>query len=144
MAFPIGNGDLTMDAQTASSLRTCRSGFTLVELLVVMAIMATLLSIAAPRYITSLELAKESALRTNLRVLREAIDRHRGDTGRFPASLDQLVEARYLRAIPEDPVTDSRVTWIVVPHPDGVTLGVYDVRSAAPGVARDGSAFSAW
>ena len=133
-----------MDTSSSASLGRDRSGFTLVELLVVMAIMATLLSIAAPRYIASLELAKESALRTNLRVLREAIDRHRSDTGRFPSSLDQLVEARYVRAIPEDPMTDSRTTWVMVPHPDGVTPGVYDVRSAAPGVARDGSVFALW
>jgi len=133
-----------MNTSSSASLGRGRSGFTLVELLVVMAIMATLLSIAAPRYIASLELAKESALRTNLRVLREAIDRHRSDTGRFPSNLDQLVEARYVRAIPEDPMTDSRTTWVMVPHPDGVTQGVYDVRSAAPGVARDGSVFALW
>lgn len=119
-------------------------GFTLVELLVVMAILAMLLSLAAPRYFDSLERAKEASLRTNLRMLRESIDKYRGDTGRFPESLQQLVDARYLRAIPADPVTDATTTWVLLPHPDGSTPGTYDVRSGASGASRDGSAFQTW
>jgi general secretion pathway protein G len=123
----------------------CRArGFTLIELLVVMAILATLLSIAAPRYFESVDRAKEAALRTDLRLLREAINKHRADTGRFPESLEQLTQARYLRAVPLDPITDSATTWAVVPHPDGKTPGVYDVRSGASSRARDGSAFASW
>jgi general secretion pathway protein G len=121
-----------------------RFGFTLIELLVVMAILATLLSIAAPRYFESLDRAKEAALRTDLRVMREAIDKHRADTGRFPESLQALVTQKYLRSIPVDPVTDNANDWVLVAHPDGQTPGVYDIRSAAPGVGRDGSAFSTW
>ena len=121
-----------------------RRGFTLIELLVVMAIMATLLSIAAPRFIASMDRAKESALRTNLRVLREAVDRHRADTGQFPDSLQRLAEARYLRAVPVDPLTDSAATWVLLPHPDGKTVGVFDVRSGAAGLARDGTPFGSW
>lgn len=68
-----------------------QGGFTLIELLVVMAILATLLSLVAPRYFDSVERGKEAALRTNLRMLREAIDKHRADTGRLPESLGQLV-----------------------------------------------------
>lgn len=119
-------------------------GFTLVELLIVMAILALLLSLAAPRYFDSLDRAKEASLRTNLRVLRESIDKYRGDTGRFPESLQQLVEGRYLRAIPADPLTDSATTWVLLPHPDGSTPGAYDVRSGAAGASRDGSAFQTW
>jgi general secretion pathway protein G len=119
-------------------------GFTLVELLIVMAILALLLSLAAPRYFDSLERAKEASLRTNLRMLRESIDKYRGDTGRFPESLQQLVDARYLRAVPIDPVTDSAATWILLPHPDGTTPGAHDVRSGAATVSRDGSAFQTW
>ena len=84
-------------------------GFTLIELLVVMAILATLLSIAAPRYFESLDRAKETALRTDLRLLREAIDKHRADTGRFPDSLQQLAEAlfsgvmKYQRSLKKTP-----------------------------------------
>lgn len=119
-------------------------GFTLIELLVVMAILATLLSIAAPRYFESVERAKEAALRTDLRMLREAIDKYRADTGRLPATLQSLANARYLRSVPIDPVTDSAMTWVVAPHSDGVTQGVFDVRSGAPGAGRDGTAYSTW
>lgn len=121
-----------------------RTGFTLIELLVVMAILATLLSIAAPRYFESVDRAKEATLRTDLRLLREAIDKYKGDRGQLPDSLQGLVDQRYIRAVPVDPVTDRATDWVLVPHPDGVTAGVYDVKSGAPGVARDGSSFTSW
>jgi len=121
-----------------------RRGFTLIELLVVMAVLAVLLSIAAPRYFESLDRAKEASLRTDLRMLREAIDHHLADTGRLPQTLQQLAEARYLRSLPPDPVTDTAATWVVVPHPDGVTPGVFDVHSGAQGVSRDGTPYSGW
>ncbi|MBX3475886.1 MAG: prepilin-type N-terminal cleavage/methylation domain-containing protein [Planctomycetes bacterium] len=121
-----------------------RSGFTLIELLVVMAILATLLSIAAPRYFESLDRAKEATLRTDLRMLREAIDKYRADTGRLPETLQSLAEARYLRTVPVDPITESDTTWVVKPHPDGTTPGVFDVHSGASGVGHDGKAYSAW
>ena len=119
-------------------------GFTLIELLVVMAILATLLAIAAPRYFESVDKAKETALRSDLRVMREAIDKHLGDTGHLPDSLQALVTTKYLRAIPIDPITDSVDNWVSVAHPDGQTPGVYNVRSGAPGVSRDGSAYATW
>ena len=119
-------------------------GFTLIELLVVMAILATLLTLAAPRYFESVERGKEAALRTNLRLLREAIDKHRADTGRLPESLEALAQARYLRAVPADPITERVDSWVVIPMPEGAMPGVYDVRSGAPGVARDGTAYASW
>lgn len=119
-------------------------GFTLIEILVVMAILATLLSLAAPKYFDSLERAQEAALRTDLRMFREAIDKHRGDTGRLPVSLEALVQARYLQAVPVDPITDRADTWIVVPSADVSVPGVFNVRSGAPGTARDGTAYSSW
>jgi len=119
-------------------------GFTLIELLVVMAILATLLSIAAPRYFESVDRAKETALRTDLRVLREAIDKYKGDRGQLPDSLQGLVDQRYIRAVPVDPVTDTASDWVLIPHPDGATAGVYDVKSGAAGQARDGSSFASW
>jgi len=132
-----------------------RAGFTLVELLVVMAIMAALLTLAAPRYFDSLERAKEAALRTDLRILREAIDKHRSDTGRLPLSLEQLVEARYLRAVPLDPITDRADTWVVVQDGTGSAvgnaagsvagaIGIADVHSGASGTARDGTLYGSW
>lgn len=118
-----------------------RRGFTLIELLVVMAIIATLLTIALPRYFASVERAKEAALRTDLREMRDALDKFYSDTGKYPATLEQLVTAKYLRAIPRDPITESSATWITVPPDDPAKGGVYDVRSGAPGRARDGTPF---
>jgi general secretion pathway protein G len=120
------------------------SGFTLVELLVVMAILALLLSLAAPKYFDSVDRAKEATLRTDLRLMREAIDKYRADTGRLPDSLDALVRARYLRALPLDPITDRHDTWVLVPSADGAAPGMHDVKSGASGLARDGTAFASW
>lgn len=121
-----------------------RCGFTLIELLVVMAIMATLLALAAPRYFGSADRAKEVALKTNLRLLREAIDKYRADTGVLPDTLGRLADARYLRAVPVDPMTDRADTWSTLAHPDGQTPGVFDVRSGAPGEAQDGTPYASW
>jgi general secretion pathway protein G len=121
-----------------------RRGFTLIELLVVMAILAVLLSLVAPRYFDSLDRAKEAALKTDLRLMREAIDKHRADTGRLPTNLEALAQARYLRAVPEDPITERADTWVLVPSQDVSLPGITDVRSGAIGAARDGSAFSSW
>ena len=120
------------------------SGFTLIELLVVMVIIATLLSIVAPRYFGSVDRAKEAALHTNLRILRDAIDKRMGDTGNYPDSLEQLVTEKYLRDIPLDPITDRYDSWILSPYPDKSKPGVYDVHSGATGSAQDGTLYSSW
>ena len=117
---------------------------TLIELLVVMAIIGTLLGLAVPRYFRSEDRARETALRHDLAVMREAIDRHHGDTGRYPASLDALVAARYLKRVPADPITGSAETWVVLPPADRDKGGVFDVASGAPGAARDGTPYAKW
>jgi general secretion pathway protein G len=120
-------------------------GFTLIELLVVLAIIAALLAIAAPRYFTSLDRARESALRETLFVMRDAIDKYHGDTGRYPGSINELIEKRYLRKLPPDPVTESTDTWIVVMPPAGAAARqVYDVKSGAPGEGSDGTPYADW
>ncbi|MBK9522299.1 MAG: prepilin-type N-terminal cleavage/methylation domain-containing protein [Rhodocyclaceae bacterium] len=119
-------------------------GFTLMELLVVLAIIATLLSLAAPRYMGSVNKAKEAVLRENLFSMREAIDKHFSDTGKYPASLNDLVTKRYMRRIPLDPIADSTTTWIVVPPADPQKGNVFDVKSGALGRSRDGDAFKDW
>lgn len=125
-------------------LRRMKSGFTLIELLAVMAIIATLLTFAAPRYIGSVDKSKESVLRENLATLRDVLDKHYADTGKYPAALDELVAKRYLRRMPVDPITDSDRTWIVVPPEDKEKGGVFDVHSGADGRARDGTSYRDW
>ena len=121
-----------------------RRGFTLIELLVVMAVIGLLLSLAAPRYFGSVDLAREAALRQDLAVMRDAIDKHFADTGRYPASLDELATRRYLRRVPVDPITERADSWVLVPPADAALGAVYDVGSGAPGTARDGSTYASW
>jgi len=120
-------------------------GFTLIELMVVMAIIATLLSLALPRYFGSIDKSKEVTLMQSLSVMRDAIDKFYSDNGRYPDQVADLVERRYLRAIPVDPVTESTETWIVIAPPANAALkgNVYDIRSGAQGKTRDGVEFSA-
>ena len=123
---------------------TGKRGFTLIELLVVMTIIALLLTIAVPRYFGSVDRAKESVLRENLATLRESLDKYYGDTGKYPATLGALVEQRYLRSIPVDPITDSAKPWVAIPPADPQKGGVYDVKSGARDQARDGTPYSDW
>lgn len=120
-----------------------RRGFTLIELMVVMAIIGTLLAIVAPRYFGSIEHARETALRQDLAVMREAISQFHGDLNRYPDNLDELVARRYLRSVPVDPITERSDTWVAVPHPDPNVPGMYDVSSGADGAARDGTPYQA-
>jgi general secretion pathway protein G len=121
-------------------------GFTLIELIVVMAVIALLVSIAAPRYVQSVERARESSLRSSLAVMRDAIDRFAADRGRFPESLDELVNTRYLRQLPEEPISGRRDNWVLLaPPPDSHLVGgLADVRSGAAGRAIDGSLYADW
>ncbi len=121
-----------------------RNGFTLIELLVVMAIIAMLLSLAAPRYFNSVDKSKEAVLRENLAMTRQALDKFFGDNGRYPDSLDDLVTKKYLRGLPMDPLTGSTSTWIIVP-PDGSDKGnVFDIKSGSPDKGMDGTAYKDW
>lgn len=121
------------------------AGFTLMELMVVMAIIASLMTLALPRYFHSVERSREAVLKHDLAAMRDAIDKFLADRGRYPATLEELAEKRYLRKLPVDPVTDSATSWVVVPPPatDG-REGVYDVRSGASGTSLDGEAYDSW
>ncbi len=120
-------------------------GFTLIELLVVLAIIATLLALAMPRYFQHVERSKEAVLKENLATTRQAIDQYHADKGVWPDSLDSLVDAHYLRAPPRDPVTDSTETWQLLPPPEQegeAAAGVYDLKSGAEGATRDGKPYA--
>lgn len=120
-------------------------GFTLIELLVVMVVLALLLTLATPRYFDHLQRAREAVLRENLATVREAIDRYHADRDRYPDSLEDLVQRRYLRALPMDPVVDANDRWILVPTPGGAATGaLYDIRSGATEVASDGTRYDSW
>ena len=119
-------------------------GFTLIELLVVMAIIATLLTIAVPRYFGSLDKSKEAVLKENLYQLRDAISKYHADKGKYPETLDLLASDKYLRKVPVDPITESALTWVPVPHEDPQKGGIVDVRSGAQGKASNGIEFATW
>ena len=137
MAHPIKIGNLIM-------LKAKKLGFTLIELLVVMAIIGTLLSVVAPRYFTSLQHAKETSLKHDLSIMREAISHFYGDMDRYPESMNELVLRKYLKGIPVDPITESNSTWLIVPPDDQTKSGVYDVMSGAEGVASDGTPYNTY
>jgi general secretion pathway protein G len=120
------------------------TGFTLIELLVVLAIIAVLLTLAVPRYFHGVDASKEAVLRENLRAVRDTLDKFRGDVGRYPDSLDELVERRYLRALPHDPLTQSSGTWELIAPADGSKGVVYDIKSGAVGTGSDGNAYRDW
>jgi general secretion pathway protein G len=121
-----------------------KTGFTLIELMVVLAVIATLLAIALPRYFSSLEKSREAVLQQNLVMMRETLDKYYGDKGKYPDALDELVSSKYLRTLPVDPITDSNATWIIIPPDLPEMGGVYDVRSGAKGVARNGTEYRNW
>ncbi len=123
----------------------CKKGFTLIELLVVMSVIATLLTIAVPRYFQHLERAREASLRESLAVMRDAVDKYRADTGRYPETIEELVAKRYLRKVPPDPITESADTWVIVPPPDEPgQRKVWDIRSGAEGQGQNGTDYSTW
>lgn len=119
-----------------------RAGFTLIEMLVVMSIVALLLTIALPRYFGALDKSRDAVLRENLQAMRVAIDRFHADRGRYPESLTELVSTNYLRVVPVDPVTESDKTWLLSDPPSTDAFGVYDVRSGAPGATKAGQPYA--
>lgn len=122
-------------------LHRFRRAFTLIEMLIVMAVVALLLTIALPHYFGSLEKSRDLALQENLKVLRVTLDRFFADKGRYPDTLEELVEQKYLRALPVDPITDSPRSWIPIQAKDSDIKGIADIKSGAHGLAKDGRAY---
>ena len=122
---------------TGGRCDACRRGFTLIEMLVVFSLLALLLSIAVPRFTAATKMAGEKARSQNMATVRDAIDKFRGDQGRYPTELAELVSRQYLRSIPIDPVTGS-TNWTAITPPGTLEPGVYDV--APPGQQGDSQA----
>lgn len=129
-----------MEAGTVTGKRKFH-GFTLIELLVVLALISLLAAMVAPMVGKSVPRAKESALRENLFVLRKTLDDYYADKGRYPATLQQLVDERYVRKIPVDPITSS--DWGLV-YSDAEPRGIVDLHSNAKAVASDGTIYESW
>ncbi|MDH5204653.1 MAG: type II secretion system GspH family protein [Hylemonella sp.] len=120
-------------------------GFTLLELLFVLVIVALLSSLVAPMLVGSIDQARESALKQDLHVMRQALDDYHADHGKYPAELAELVQRRYLRAIPVDPITQRSDSWTpVYAGGDSGARAIIDVHSGAAQAARDGSQYRDW
>ncbi|EQB3342908.1 prepilin-type N-terminal cleavage/methylation domain-containing protein [Acinetobacter baumannii] len=122
-------------------LNKTKRGFTIVELLVVLSVIALLLSIVTPRYLNKIEAGKEIALRQNLSVIRKSIDQYYSDQGEYPDKLNQLVEKHYLRAIPLDPIAEKH-EWDVVKEKQ--IGGIYDIKSTSQQIGSDNRVYSEW
>ena len=121
-----------------------REGFTLIELLVAMTIVALLLSIVTPRYFSSVDKAEESVLKQDLFLMREALDKFHADTGQYPNTLEDLINKKYLRKIPVDPITQSSTTWVLLPPASTEKGAIFDIKSGATGNGKDGTAYADW
>ena len=119
-------------------------GFTLVELLVVLAILALLLTLAVPRYFSSIERAKDAMLKQDLNVLRDSIDKYYADNGKYPILLEDLVDKKYIRQLPIDPITEKTNTWLITAPEPPLEGDIYDIHSGATGNAKDGSRYADW
>jgi general secretion pathway protein G len=124
--------------------RAASRGFTLIELLIVMAIIGTLLSIAVPRYFHALEHTRETVLKQDLAILREAIDKYYADLNDYPQQLPDLADKHYIRSVPLDPFTKLTATWTLIPSDDPDHAGIRDIHSGAADIASDGTAVASW
>ena len=128
--------------------RLRNDGFTLIELMIVLTIVAILVSIALPIADSAILRAREAVLKSNLHTLRTLIDHYTADKRKAPQTLDDLVTAGYLRALPKDPITNE-TDWQVVMEeasmfPDQLELGIYDVRSNSEATSSEGTPYSEW
>jgi general secretion pathway protein G len=126
-----------------------QSGFTLIELMIVMAMIGILITLAIPSFVGAIRHAREAALKEDLQTMRTAIDTYTMDKQKGPQSLDDLIQDGYLRAIPEDPMTRSKDTWVTESSDSMVSLdetepGITDVHSGSTDTGTDGQPYSSW
>jgi general secretion pathway protein G len=142
-------GRLSTDPNTVTGRLRSQSGFTLLELMVVMTIIVTLATVGTVQYRHSVVYAKEAVLKDDLFKMNDAIDQYFADKNQYPPTLDDLVSSGYLRALPKDPFTNETSSWVTVPsEPDPAnptaTPGIYQVKSGSDQAAMDGSKYSDW
>jgi general secretion pathway protein G len=138
-----------MKQRITRSKQQGEAGFTLIELMIVMTIIGLLSAIAIPSYIQAVRRAKEAVLREDLHVMRQAIDSYTVDREKAPQSLDDLVQAGYLKTIPIDPMTSRNDTWITGTSDTLTDInetqgGIDDVHSGSQGLANDGTTYNTW
>ncbi len=123
-----------------------QQGFTFIEMMIVLVIIGILLSIAQPGFSTSVHRAREATLQENLFIFRDVIDQYYADHSEYPPTLEALVEARYLRKVPKDPITRSETTWGLVydTNEDGSEGGIFDVYSGSDLIGMDGTPYQDW
>ncbi len=129
-----------------SSRLTAPRGFTLIELLSVISIIGILVTLAQPYYQRAVTAAREATLKEDLFILRDVIDQYYADNGKYPPALNDLVEKKYIRRVPRDPVTGSADSWVLIYFTDeqGQQQGIYDIRSGSEIVALDGTKYNEW
>ncbi len=130
-------------------IRKQDAGFTLMELMIVMAIISVLATLAVPSFIGAIKSAREAVLKEDLHVMRAAIDSYTMDKQKAPQSLDDLIQDGYLRSIPDDPMTKSKDTWVTDTSDalyslDQTEPGIADVHSGSDEIGSDGQPYSAW
>jgi general secretion pathway protein G len=126
-----------------------RRGFTLIEMMIVMAIIVILIAVAVPFYQKAITRAKESVLHNNLFAMRSAIDEYSFDKQKAPQTLQDLVKEGYLHNVPKDPITQSNDTWKIIMEDAGQAVsssepGIFDIRSGSDKISLDGSHYSDW
>ena len=140
---------LRLDRVRLSRLNRRRGGFTLIEMMIVMAIIVILIAVAVPFYQKAIIRAKESVLRNNLFALRQSIDEYTFDKQKAPQNLQDLVSAGYLRDVPQDPMTQKNDTWKIIMEDAAQAVnstepGVFDVRSGSDKISLEGTHYSDW
>jgi len=130
------------DRRSAHATRR-KAGYTLIELMIVLTIIGILVSIAQPNLHKAVIRARETSLRRSLFVMRDTIDQYYADNGRYPDSLEDLIQKKYIRAVPDDPFTRSSTTWVIIP-PEGEEGSVFDVHSASRLVSLNGVPYNEW